>query len=126
MNFKSVLKPEGSVMAGLATIGFVIAVYNLNLGSTAEVQATDANHPAHSTSRKKAGYTALAGVTALTLLTRDANVGILGGGTIIGMEISYRHAIMAHPLTGDLTPPTQSAYQPAEAKVLPLPVTNAG
>jgi hypothetical protein len=112
MQFKSILKPEGSTMAGLATVAAVYGVYQLNLGSVNMVQATDENHPANETSRKKAGYTALVLVSALTLMTRDANVGILGGGTIIAMELQYRHAIMAHPLTGQMTPPSASSYQP--------------
>lgn len=119
MNFKSVLKPEGSVMAGAATVGLVYGIYQLNIGPTSMAQTTDANHPALETCRKKAGYTALVMVAGLTLLTRDANVGILGSGTIIAMELSYRHAIMAHPVSGDMIPPGHSAYEPVTADMVP-------
>jgi|SRR5690349_9949846 len=108
--FKSILKPSESTVASAATVGFVIAIYQMNLGTGAQVHATDANHPVLETSRKKAGYTALAGVTALTLLTRDANVGILGGGTIIAMELTNRHSIMANPITGKMESPEGSVY----------------
>lgn len=123
MSFKSILKPEGSVMAGLATVGAVYGIYQLNLGNTSMVHATDANHPANDSSRKKAGYTALILVSGLTLITKDANIGILGGATIIAMEITYRHAIMAHPLSGQMVPPDASAYQPAQDNVIPYPTT---
>ena len=63
MVFRSILKPSESVVAGAATVGFVIAVYQMNLGTAAQVHATDANHPVLESSRKKAGYTALAGAT---------------------------------------------------------------
>ena len=113
MTFKSLLKPSESTVASLATVGFVVALYQMNVGNIAQVHASDPNHPVLESSRKKAGYTALAGVTALTLLTRDANVAILGGGSIIAMELSARHAIMAHPVTGKLTAPEDgSAYTP--------------
>jgi hypothetical protein len=115
MTFKSILKPSESTMASLATVGFVVAVYQMNTGNTAQVHASEPNHPVLESSRKKAGYMALAGVAALTLLTKDANIGILGGGTIIAMEVTTRHAIMAHPLTGKLTAPEGSAYVPAPA-----------
>jgi hypothetical protein len=105
MAFRSILKPSESTMASAATVGFVIAIYQMNLGTGAQVHATDANHPVLESSRKKAGYTALAGVTALTLLTRDVNIGILGGGTIIAMELTNRHAIMANPITGKMESP---------------------
>lgn len=113
MPFRSILKPSESTMASAATVGFVIAIYQMNTGSIAQVHASDANHPVLETSRKKAGYTAVAGVAALTLLTKDANIGILGGGTIIAMELTTRHAIMAHPVTGKLTAPESSAYVPS-------------
>jgi hypothetical protein len=120
MAFKSILKPSESTVAAAATVGFVIAVYQMNLGTGAQVHATDPNHPVLESSRKKAGYTALAGVTALTLLTRDANVGILGGGTIIAMELTNRHAIMANPVTGKMEAPGENAYL-GKLSVVPEP-----
>jgi hypothetical protein len=91
----------------------------MDLGAVAQVQATDANHPVLESSRKKAAYTAFIAVAGLTLIARDANIGILGFGSIIAMEAHYRHAIMADPLTGVLTPPSPNKYQPAE-NVLPF------
>lgn len=121
MTIKSILKPEGSTMAGLATVGTVFAVYQLNVGSVSTAQASDANHPVLESSRKKAGYTSLALVAALSLITRDVNVFILGCGSIIGMEIVYRHGIMANPLTGKMENPRPltSEYAPAE-NVVPM------
>lgn len=120
MSFKSILKPEASTVAGLAAVGTVFALYQLNLGSVAQCAASDPNHPALESSRKKAGYTALALVGVLTLITKDANVGILGGGTIIAMELSYRHGIMAHPQSLTMQNPSPAtAYEPAE-NVIPM------
>lgn len=115
MSFKSILKPEASTVAGLAVVGTVFAIYQLNVGSVAQAAATDSNHPVLESSRKKAGYTALAMVSALTLITKDANIGILGGGTIIAMELSYRHGIMANPQSLRMQNPNPAtAYEPAE------------
>jgi hypothetical protein len=114
MAFKSVLRPENSVVAGVAVMAAVFADYQLNLGNTSAVHATDANHPILETSRKKAGYSALILVAGLGLIAKDANIMILGGATIIGMELLYRHAIMAHPGTGIMQPPGAEIYQPAE------------
>lgn len=115
MTFKSVLNPSTSTMAGLATIGAVFAVYQLNVGSVAQATATDANHPIMDSSKKKAGLTALAIVSALTLITKDANVGILGGGSIIAMELAYRVGIMSDPQSLKMQNPNPAtAYEPAE------------
>lgn len=121
---KSVLKPEGSVVAGLATAGSVFAVYQLDVGSVSNAHASDANHPALESSRKKAGWTSFILVSALTLITRDGNVGILGFGTILAMEIHYKHAIMANPATGRIEPPSPQAYQPVQdSTVIPFDAT---
>lgn len=111
--FKSYLKPEGSIVAGLAVMGSVYAIYQLNLGTTAQVQMTDANHPVAETSRKKAGYQAALLVAGIGLIAKDANIIILGSATVIAMELSYRHAIMAHPETGKMVPPGDTVYEPA-------------
>lgn len=119
MNIKSILKPEGSIVAGLAVAGSVYAIYQLDIGPVSQAQASDANHPALESSRKKAGYTSFLLVSGLLLLTRDANVGTLGYASIIAMEAHYRHAIMADPNTGVIQPPAESAYMPAQ-NVVPL------
>ncbi len=115
MAFKSILKPDASTMASLATAGSVFAVYQLNVGSVSECAATDANHPVLASSRKKAGYMALALVASLTLITKDANIGIVGCGSIIGMELAYRHGIMSNPQSMTMQNPNpETAYQDAE------------
>lgn len=119
MAFKSLLKPEGSLILGAALAGAVFAEYQLTVGNVSGVHMSEANHPALETSRKKAGYTSAILVASLALLAKDPNLVILGGGAIIAMELSYRHAVMAHPETGQIMPPAASAYQPAE-NVVPI------
>lgn len=115
--FKSYLKPEHSIFAGVAVVGAVYAIYNLNIGTTVQAQMTDANHPAVESSRKKAGYTAAVLVAGVGLIAKDSNILILGSAAIIMMELSYRHSIMAHPETGVMQPPAESTYAPAGAAV---------
>lgn len=115
--FKSYLKPENSIIAGVAVMGAVYAIYQLNIGSSVQVQMTDANHPAAETARKKSGYTAAVMVAGIGLIAKDANIIILGSATIIAMELNYRHSIMAHPETGVMQPPGESTYAPAGAAV---------
>lgn len=114
MKLTSVLKPEQSVVAGIAVIGVVFGIYNASIGSASQAHASSPNHPSLENSRKKAGYTALAAVGALGLITRDGNVTVLGFGTIAAMELWYRQSIMADPTTGKMVNPhTGSPYSPA-------------
>lgn len=117
MAFRSVLRPENSVVAGVAVMAAVYADYQLNLGNTSQVHATDANHPILETSRKKAGYSALIMVAGIGLIAKDANIIILGSASIIAMELIYRHSIMAHPATGQMQAPGVEIYAPAEDSV---------
>jgi hypothetical protein len=111
---KSLLKPEGSVVSGLATAGSVYALYQLNVGPVSMAHQTDANNSVLETSRKKAAWESFILVSAVTLLTKDTGVGILGYSSIVAMEATYRHAIMADAKTGQMQAPAKSAYQPAE------------
>lgn len=104
-------------MAGLAVMGIVFAIYQLNIGPTVQVQMTEANHPSIETARKKSGYEAAIVVAGIGLIAKDANIIILGSASIIAMELSYRHAIMAHPETGMMVPPAESTYLPAGAAI---------
>jgi hypothetical protein len=124
MQFKSVLKPEGSIVSGIATAGGVWAIYQMNIGPVSQAHASDANHISNESSRKKAGYIAFTFVAAITLLTKDANVGVLGFGSIVAMELQYRTAIMASPTDGTMVPPAGSGYTPPSGNVVDF--SNAG
>src|SRR5215472_13167682 len=120
LDFKSIHKPENSVIAGIATAGLVYSIYQMDVGPVSSAHFSEPNHPSLESSRKKAGYTSFAGVAVLTLITRDANVGILGFLSIIAMEAHYRHAIMSDSATGMIVPPAESSYVPAQ-NVVPMP-----
>lgn len=120
MAWKSILKPENSAIAGIATVGLVYGNYQLNVGSLSSVHMSEANHPALESSRKKAGWSSLVMVAALTLVTKDANIGILGFGSIVAMEVLSRHSIMTDAASGKMQNPNgNSAYAPAE-NVIPF------
>lgn len=116
---KSLLKPEGSVVSGIAVAGSVYAIYSMNVGTVSQAHASDANHGSLESSRKKAGYTSFIFVSAITLITRDVNVGVLGYGSIVAMEAIYRHAIMVEPFSGQVQAPAETTYTPAE-NVVPI------
>ena len=117
---RSVLKPEGSIIGGVAVAGSVWAIYNMNVGPVSTAHASDANHGALESSRKKSGYTAFIFVSAITLIAKDVNIGILGFASIIAMELNYRHAIMVSPVTGQIQPPAESTYSPAGGNVIDM------
>ena len=106
------LSGENSIIASLAVVALVVATYNAHIGPVTDVHATDAGDINIMSGIRKAGWMAIAAVSAVALLARDPNIIILGGAAIIVEEVCYRHAHMANPSTGaiDITP---AAYQPA-------------
>jgi hypothetical protein len=111
----SILKPEGSIMAGIATGALVYAVYSTNVGNLATVHSTPAQDGNAMAARKKAAIEAVAVVAAISLLARDVDIFILGGGITVLLDWHARHAVATHPDTGQLVDNT--GYVPAEQAV---------
>ena len=106
------LSGENSIITALATAGLVFGVYQAKVGPVSDVHATEAFDGNMQASVKKAGWTSLALVAGITLLARDPNLLILGGAAIIAEELTYRHALMTNPQTGNIQL-TPAAYAPA-------------
>jgi hypothetical protein len=124
-SFKSIFKPENSIISGVAVAGSVLAIYNLGVGTLSQAHASDANHMSLESARKKSAYSAFLFVSAVTLLAKDVNIGILGFGTIIAMELTYRHSIMTNPSTGKMEAPAISAQAPVTPpNVINMPQTS--
>ncbi|HLK00469.1 MAG TPA: hypothetical protein VKU39_11250 [Streptosporangiaceae bacterium] len=112
---KSILKPEGSLVAGIATGALVYGIYQMNLGNLATVHATPSGDGNARAARKKAAIESVAAVAAISLLARDVNIFILGGAITVLLDWHARHAVEAHPETGQLA--DNSGYVPAEQSV---------
>jgi hypothetical protein len=126
---KSILKPEGSIVAGIATGALVIAIYQMNVGNVVQIHMTPASDRNACAARKKAAIQAVAAVSAISLLTKDATIFILGGGIVFLLDWHVRHAICSSPDTGQLVaatgygPPTD--YQAQASAVNNLSGTRA-
>jgi hypothetical protein len=113
----SVLKPENSMIAGLAVVGLVIADYNLHNGPVSSVALSPAESGGGNltTSNRKAGWTSLIMVAGISLLAKDANIFILGTAAIIAMHSSYLHSIAVSPALNAIVsgPAAAGAYVPS-------------
>jgi hypothetical protein len=102
MAFTSILKPDGSIAIGIATGIMVYTIYDRALPDAATMHATDANDANIEAGRKKATYTAAGVLSAITLLTKDVNVFILGGVVLFALDFHARHANASNPVTQQL------------------------
>lgn len=114
---KSILKPDGSVLMGVATAALVAFIFKTQLPNTAIIHATEpANDNNIDAARKKATWTSIGTLSAITLLTRDVNVFILGGVVTVALDFNARHANASHPVTGQLVSGT--AEPPGQLRVV--------
>lgn len=114
---KPLLSPENSIVAAAATIGIVAGIYALDVGPVSTVHMTATGGPeagAAASTIRKAGWTSLVAVGAITLLARDPNILIMGGAAIIAFHAHYRHSALVNPGTGQIEAPGPAAYAPAE------------
>jgi hypothetical protein len=104
MAWKSLLKPDQSVLTAIATAGVVYAIYQTSMPSLCDVHNTNPHNQAIDSGRKKAMVLSAGIVSGAFLLTKDINVFIAGGAVFLGLEWSYRHANASHPETGKMVP----------------------
>jgi len=121
-SLKPRLSGENSIITSMAAAGLVIGIYNMSVGPVSDVHATDAGDINMQASVKKAGWKSVIFIGGLFILSQDLNVAILGGSAIIAEELSYRHALMASPASGQIEV-TPASYQPAGATSPPAPAT---
>src|SRR5260370_35663450 len=109
MKFVSVIKsPQGRVAMGLATGIMVWAIWDRSLPDAATMHATRPYDINIESGRKKAVYTSAAVLSAVTLLTKDVNVFILGGIVLIALDVHAHHANVTAPDTGALVSDQQA------------------
>lgn len=109
------LSPEGSFGATLAVMALDFGIYQLGMPATADVKAAAPHNTSIESSRTVSTWTAISACAALSLLAKDANIFIFGGGFAIVLDWHYRHANAVHPATGQVTLPPAKGTAPAAA-----------
>lgn len=122
------LKPESSLVVGLATATVVYGVYQAALPNIADVRSLDARNQDIASSERLATWTSAAVVAGISLLAQDMTVFIIGASVTVGMAWWHRHANEVSPLTGkatggmttaDLVPQTTQAESPMAYTTMP-------
>lgn len=112
----SILKPEGSIMAGLAVGAVVFSVYSNATPPIADIRASQPNDTHIASSRKQAAIMSAGLVGAIALIAKDPTIFILGGAVIVGMDWWTRHANATSPKTGQMvgagTAPSMNTAMP--------------
>jgi hypothetical protein len=106
----SLLKPDQSVVAALATAAVVYGTYQAALPSVTDVRTADPGDPDVAGAERAATFIAAGVVGTVSLLTKDPTVFIVGGGVLVAMALLHRHANLMDPVTGIVQPLTGHAH----------------
>lgn len=106
------LKPEASLITGIAVGALVVAVYSRALPSQADVRVGAPQDSDIDSARKSAAWTSAGVCAAVSLIAGDATVFILGGTITIAMDWWVRHANANNPSLTRYLPTLGSDAQP--------------
>jgi len=109
------LKPEFSVLTGLATATVVYGIYQTSMPSVADVRSLQANNGDIAKSERTASWAAAGVVSGVALIAKDPTIFIIGGGTLVAMAWMHRHANAVHPTTGTTAVAMEPRVSQAEA-----------
>lgn len=106
------LKPEASLITGLAVGALVVAVYSKALPSQADVRVGQPQDDDIDSARKAAAWTSAGVCAAISLIAGDATVFVIGGTITIAMDWWVRHANQNNPSLSKYLPTLGSSGQP--------------
>lgn len=103
------LKPEASVLAGLATLGLVIGIHQTAKPSQADLQALPAGTPDMDRANKTATWLSIIAVSGLSLLAKDTGIFLIGSAGVVGMKFWSDHSINTESVMGRYLSPSEAA-----------------
>lgn len=86
------LKPEYSVMGGLATAALVFSIYQNSVPSQADIRALPAGTPDIEHTERRATWLSAGVVSAVSLLAKDPTIFVMGSAMTVAMAFWTRHS----------------------------------
>jgi 4-amino-4-deoxy-L-arabinose transferase-like glycosyltransferase len=97
------LKPEASMLGGLAVITLVYGTYQMALPNVADARTAEVADPDLESAERLATVTAAGIVAGVSLITKDMGIFVLGGSAVIVLAWWHRYARMVDPATGKVS-----------------------
>lgn len=94
------LQPSQSVGIGLATAGLVLAIHSQATPTMADIRVGQPNDDQVDRGERAASWLSVGIVSAISLLTKDPTIFIIGGAATVAMAWWTRHSNAVNPLIG--------------------------
>lgn len=98
------LKPEASLLVGLASATVAYGVFSAALPTAADIRTLPEGQKDVDSAERTAAWIAAATVAGIALMARDMTVFIIGGTSVIGLSWMYKHSNMVMPNLGLAVP----------------------
>lgn len=121
MALTSILRPDTSVMLGIANGALVLSIYNHNLPNAASVRVADSHDHDIEQARKMSAWTSAGILGFMFLLTRDRNSFLIGGLVLASVDLIVKHSNGLNPMTGKLDGTEEETLDPSLTNVYSLP-----
>lgn len=115
------LKPEASVLGGLAVAALVFGIHQQATPTQADIQALPQGTPDIDSAERKATWASVVAVSGVSLLARDAGIFIIGSAATIALALWTRHSNWTESIMGRYLSPSE-AMQAGTASTGPAPV----
>lgn len=102
MALKSILKPDNSVLLGIAEAAAIYTIYSAALPNHADIRSAPPHDATIESTRKGAAWKSASILGFVFLLTQDLNSFLIGGLALAGIDYMTKHANGVNPATGKL------------------------
>jgi hypothetical protein len=103
------LKPEFSVMGGLAVAAIVFAIHSQATPSQADIQALPAGTPDIDQAERKATIMGAGVVSGISLIAKDPTIFVMGALMVTAMAVWTRHSNWMESVGGKYLTQSESA-----------------
>lgn len=103
------LKPEASVIGGLAVAALVFGIHQQATPTQADLQALPAGTPDVDRANRTATWISVVAVSGISLLARDPGIFLLGSAATIAMKVWGDHSIHTESIMGRYLSPSEAA-----------------
>lgn len=117
----SILKPDTSVMLGVANGALIASIYDKTIPSVAAVRVADSHDTDIEAARKHAAWASAGVLGFMYLLTRDRNSFLIGGLVLASVDLIVKHANGMNPTTGSLDSNDSESIDPSLVNDYSLP-----
>lgn len=103
------LKPEVSVVAGLAVAALVFGIHQQATPAQSDIQALPQGLPDIDRAEKTATWTSIVAVSGISLLAKDPGIFLIGSGATIAMSLWTKNSNWTESVMGRYLSPSEAA-----------------